>query len=879
MRRKTDNVAPHEVTNRYREFMTATRTFSHITDLKRHGRKLRDLVYASLAVLCPACPQPDMNMEPGWRERNEELRFLDALFYAVDGNFHANLKDKRMDHEDFPLSKGAAYFADETAFAAFSEKLPPLGPEPSTCHKFEAMGHGPYWGKVSGTVGMFCARHMMVMPGGHVDLQKGERFINVDFASVSGLQRWMDLLLHYSAYDVNCQHRLYFEERLEKLWEMLEDSASAKLIPRKDFPQTIAGVGKFHALGHNADCRTRWGFGLQPGSNQVDGEAPERMWPSVNALGTRTREMNPGNRHDHMNQHYGDQNIKRVHNMPRYLCRKLAEARPHVRRVTKTLQKLEKVIDAHYGPEKLQDWRQEEEEWMKKVIIVSEKKDLPNLYDLTPRSAKTMKEIEREIEGKYATIPFGRDLAGVIEEGITLQESKIEILTAVERHKGEDAVNEMWEKFEKSWKTWQSRHANTLSPLIAQASSETKTEATDNVGDSDDSSDDDTDYQPGNTSDDCTSTSDTSTDEMNRYDGDLGTHVNASGDSDFGDDLDPQFKDGSDDDLEEELFDLEQEADEEEQKNMTGKGKGKGKRARGRKQPTRKQRSERWKAINDIEIILPSSLMMRARQRECMADAVEIEIALRVGQANEALTALRTHLITSYTFKNRAPVVDQKKMKQGQYMSTRSKTVIHSKDQKIQGSANEYRRAYSALISLGYEDKENRLKPLEKDDIKAFVVSMGDQELGYSKGNVKSSWIWQELEFLDTDEVESQFSEYSEEVVKVHWFRVSALRARWWEEQEVVLEEMRRTVRFFKYHHWIWLERGSARELEGLLGEAAYARKQAYRYERLIDGCRIMFQDIPEIDTMNIRHYAKTKDGKWIKYVYDAESITYVAQN
>ena len=38
------------------------------------------------------------------------------------------------------------------------------------------MGHGKHWGKVSGTVGVFCARHMYALPGGVVDLQKGERY-------------------------------------------------------------------------------------------------------------------------------------------------------------------------------------------------------------------------------------------------------------------------------------------------------------------------------------------------------------------------------------------------------------------------------------------------------------------------------------------------------------------------------------------------------------------------------------------------------------------------------------------------------------------------------------------------------------------------------
>ena len=118
---------------------------------------------------------------------------MDALFYAVDGNFHANLKEKPQDEDDVPLSAGAGYFANEEAFEAFLETLGPLEPEvcvqrtyaqlklnvkqPSTCHKFAAMGQnqGAYRGKVSGTVGLFCSRHMFAMPGGHVDLQKGER--------------------------------------------------------------------------------------------------------------------------------------------------------------------------------------------------------------------------------------------------------------------------------------------------------------------------------------------------------------------------------------------------------------------------------------------------------------------------------------------------------------------------------------------------------------------------------------------------------------------------------------------------------------------------------------------------------------------------------
>lgn len=126
-----------------------------------------------------------------WTELNN--RFLDALYVAVDGNFTNNQKEKNTDENDVPLTMGGAYFANEKAFEAYSKTLGDNGTEvceserhsakriltysgqPSTCHQFGAMGHGYTAKKVTGVVGVFCARHMFAVPGGSVDLQKGER--------------------------------------------------------------------------------------------------------------------------------------------------------------------------------------------------------------------------------------------------------------------------------------------------------------------------------------------------------------------------------------------------------------------------------------------------------------------------------------------------------------------------------------------------------------------------------------------------------------------------------------------------------------------------------------------------------------------------------
>lgn len=195
-----------------------------------------------------------------------------------------------------------------------------------------------------------------------------------------------------------------------------------------------------------------------------------------------------------------------------------------------------------------------------------------------------------------------------------------------------------------------------------------------------------------------------------------------------------------------------------------GKGKGKdktesipvtGKRQRKGPQPVRDRKSDRWKEVDAIQVILPSSCPASVRSTECMREAVEIETALRVAQANDALDLLRTELITSYAVRNLA----KKSEGNTHAMRTRMKTQIYEKDDDTRMAASEYRRAYQALIALGYSDKEQRLKPLHGGDIKPFVISITDQELGYSRS--QPSWIWQELKFLDTDDVAKNFDSYT----------------------------------------------------------------------------------------------------------------------
>ena len=86
LERMTDNTGTHRVPARYKEFMQVATQWRHLKMLKRAGRGhdptgvngTRD---GELAVCCPACPRPDVNLPKDWRNASKEFRYV--LIYIV----------------------------------------------------------------------------------------------------------------------------------------------------------------------------------------------------------------------------------------------------------------------------------------------------------------------------------------------------------------------------------------------------------------------------------------------------------------------------------------------------------------------------------------------------------------------------------------------------------------------------------------------------------------------------------------------------------------------------------------------------------------------------------------------------------------------------
>ncbi|RDX46393.1 hypothetical protein OH76DRAFT_1356133 [Lentinus brumalis] len=436
LERLTDNVVSDDIPDRYREFMTAAREFSFMRATKRFGvEPSSTLPPGSMAVLCPACPQPGINMDPVYeatgRPKGEE--FLDALFHTCDGNFQQNQKMKPMDEEDLPLTLGACFYADERDFATYLAQYKRKQKESTTCHKFGAMGYGRYGGRVSGVVGLSCARHMLALPNAVVDLNAGEAYAYVDYVQLSGLQRYMKLRMHVAGYDINCQYRIHFASRMQSIRERFDFLPSIRLT---HFPPTLIAIGKFHLAAHIPRCRYKFSYNFLPGVGMTDGEALERIWGEVDGLAVRTKEMTPGHRHDTQNDHYNDMNIRRITKMPGDLVRRhlnavarYAVAKAHLADVSKDIPEAQ-----------LEEMQAEEKTWLADVVDMAKHDQLPNPYELKVDRGLTTKELLMETEKTRTRLGSGEslDVLDTIFDGVQLQSMREDLLDAIEDDDGSD---------------------------------------------------------------------------------------------------------------------------------------------------------------------------------------------------------------------------------------------------------------------------------------------------------------------------------------------------------------------------------------------------------------------------------------------------------
>ncbi|KAJ7754410.1 hypothetical protein B0H14DRAFT_3096699 [Mycena olivaceomarginata] len=255
--------------DRYQVFLRICQEYWHLMMLKRGGRG-HDAGGAcatqsgELAVRCPACPRPGVNLPDGWENATKEQRFIYVLFLALDACFRLKRGLVSSELKDLGLGTGMAYLLENVEFREYLLTVMDQV-EISTCSGLAALDYANTKfsrGYSSTGVGMG--------PNGVGDLQRGERYANIDYIFASILRHHSPGLRKTISYDIVCQWWKHLMERL-------------LLLPPLVRCAIVLGMMVFR---------------------QTDGEGIERPWANIGGIASSTRIMGPGARHDTIDDHW-----------------------------------------------------------------------------------------------------------------------------------------------------------------------------------------------------------------------------------------------------------------------------------------------------------------------------------------------------------------------------------------------------------------------------------------------------------------------------------------------------------------------------------------------------------------------------------------------
>ncbi|KAF6764485.1 hypothetical protein DFP72DRAFT_799713 [Ephemerocybe angulata] len=374
IRCKTNNAFPQNVPDMYKNFVRVQRVWRALSNIKRNGQGhdidkfLPFRPKGSVSVPCFACPEPEFNTPEEANTATVDLtpsataaletKHVDMLYVMMDGHFGLQRFAMVDDPDDISLLRGMGFFPLDDEYNAFVLGDLLTSEEKATCSKFNAVemqNKLKFKGCViTGVLGVECGRHSIFLS--MVDLQKGERFGNADFALARALRRFLPALTLGRAkffkhivvtYDVACQYFVKLKERFKLSFPLSDVSVMVDMIHML--------VPKMHLAGHKEDCRYRFSLNYFDGAGRLHGEGIEPSWAETKQSGGSTQHMNHGHRHDTIIDFHNYWNWRKNRMMSCSLEEQLNEA-------TKMRSKMitqYKSLSRNHGQDKVEGWLKE----------------------------------------------------------------------------------------------------------------------------------------------------------------------------------------------------------------------------------------------------------------------------------------------------------------------------------------------------------------------------------------------------------------------------------------------------------------------------------------------------------------------------------------
>ncbi|KAK7064875.1 CxC2 domain-containing protein [Favolaschia claudopus] len=402
---------------RYLEFLRSTREYRHLLMLKRGGRgHAPGGVYGTgpgdLAIRCPACPRPGVNLPEGWEDAPPESRFLYIIFLALDACFRLKRRLVSSELRDPGLGTGWAYFVEMEPYRQYLLTVTDQV-EMSTCSGLAALDYANT---------KYSRGYSSTGPTGVGDLQKGERYANMDWIFASFL-RWIHQRLRkVVSYDIVCQWYKQLKERLANLPPLVRLHIIllffAFVIP------------KMHIHSHILACQLCFSLNLLPGAGQTDGEGIERPWANVGGVASSTREMGPGSRRDCLDDHWAFWNWCKLVGLAALLRKRLNNAKRESAAQTEAFEAFSLEQE-----ERVQGWEE------KAAAYEADPQNAENPYRIThpgmTEAQARLKLAEEEAEAVRKGMPALHDVSpsAFIFEGLELEDEQRRVRVQVELKK------------------------------------------------------------------------------------------------------------------------------------------------------------------------------------------------------------------------------------------------------------------------------------------------------------------------------------------------------------------------------------------------------------------------------------------------------------